>query len=1001
MNAGFGDSRSEGQHVRLGRPVQLLGSSSSSHHRVESSAGTSLKSFGTNSSHHHHDEFLYPLKLQPGSLSGTKSLHQCWPSSKNKLVQPPGKEDKLGKDDLQPQKQVVLGRDLLDLISKKSFNPLTIEPASDVSFSDTSSFLSFGHASTDSSIAEKPEFVGHELQASSADIEQALEQLEDEEEEEEDINEDNTMNAESIPANVIAWDLQAQHEHQQHLEMTASNKTALLRRPSTSAVVDSSMIMSKVSSVGFQAEKLVPPQKPMDEAISHGGSAGTVQPEVHEDALSCHVSATEKSFHDDGSYTFEDLVAATTSDVNDISSLRRSSAMSGGSRSGLTELDVTAHSRYASETEEADSSDIPSEDIATDVMSTRSGMTDLDMTAHNRSSSFVIEEELEVGVMTSSSDPTDSDVSSSCGSAHGSDNSSMAALQELMQIFGKESDHDISDHEDEAGGEPMQILADDDSSVEESIDELQHLMNIMDSSDGADLSNADVGDEDVGLYEQALADSLLYENKLKPKFRENLMKSSNEYASDKSMSLHMSTRSMSTSRLHNDSFVKHLLNMEISDNEIKECGGGGDRRGSASGSMTCRSIFSTKEEKKEVEETFSPNRPHPSLEYPPLYFMLRRFPWLFDNIKILYLLRWRMSYPLQRRLPYSRLLRKAGVNLTWGELLLLLPFFAMLICGIVYSFVIPNVAVSGKVARFGLIGALLFAQRNSVVTLLIGMPLDRSIFYHKLAGRLGGVTGILHTISFFLDPVFREKHSGDALGGGFDTTVNASGSMIMIFMIGIVASSISRVRRQMYEVFYYLHLFFAVGMIVSAYFHSGVLIPCLAASISGFDVFVRSVVMARTRYPRKAELAIVSDTVIELRFPKTAGFCYNPGQYIYISVPELSWLQWHAFSISSSPKQKTVTLHIRVAGQWTSDLYQLARKTKEISILLEGPYGNVGVDILNDRKYKRIMLISGGIGSKCFVARASPDLIPLVIVTSDSHAIDLRAATVRESQGAS
>jgi predicted ferric reductase len=103
---------------------------------------------------------------------------------------------------------------------------------------------------------------------------------------------------------------------------------------------------------------------------------------------------------------------------------------------------------------------------------------------------------------------------------------------------------------------------------------------------------------------------------------------------------------------------------------------------------------------------------------------------------------------------------------------------------------------------------------------------------------------------------------------------------------------------------------------------------------------------------------------MEISFPKTAEFAYNPGQYIYLAIPEISWLQWHPFSFSSSPNQKVVRLHIRRAGNWTSSLFELAQKQTEVSMLVEGPYGNLSVDIMGDRKYKNIMLISGGIGGK-------------------------------------
>jgi hypothetical protein len=145
-----------------------------------------------------------------------------------------------------------------------------------------------------------------------------------------------------------------------------------------------------------------------------------------------------------------------------------------------------------------------------------------------------------------------------------------------------------------------------------------------------------------------------------------------------------------------------------------------------------------------------PNDPHPSLEYPPVYFMIKDWPWLHEAIQSLYIYRWRASYPLQRRVPCSGDLQKLGIYFTWGELILLLPFFALIVIGTVASFVSPSVSVTGKVSRLPLIFAFLTATHNSFVTLLIGMPFERALWYHKLAGRVALINGILHTcIAFF------------------------------------------------------------------------------------------------------------------------------------------------------------------------------------------------------------------------------------------------------------
>jgi predicted ferric reductase len=181
----------------------------------------------------------------------------------------------------------------------------------------------------------------------------------------------------------------------------------------------------------------------------------------------------------------------------------------------------------------------------------------------------------------------------------------------------------------------------------------------------------------------------------------------------------------------------------------------------------------------------------------------------------------------------------------------------------------------------------------------------------------------------------------------------------------ITITSISGLRRRHFEVFYYLHIAFSASIVICTYFHSGLMIPSIAAVTWGADWFVRSIVMARFRYPRKASLKIISASVVELSFPKGDLFAYNPGQYVYLAIPEISWYQWHPFSVVSSPHQPVVKLYIRKVGNWTGALFDLAKTNPQVSMLLEGPYGNLSVDIVaTDRKYRNILLISGGIGSK-------------------------------------
>jgi predicted ferric reductase len=345
------------------------------------------------------------------------------------------------------------------------------------------------------------------------------------------------------------------------------------------------------------------------------------------------------------------------------------------------------------------------------------------------------------------------------------------------------------------------------------------------------------------------------------------------------------------------------------------------------------------------------NRPHTMLETPTLYRLCQRWcPALIERSHYYYNMRWRIAYPLQHKVTLNYVVMKMGLIASWGEVLLIAPFFAALIIGIIFSLVFPDVKISGQVARAGLIASLVFAQRaNSIVTFLLGMPVDRALHYHKLAGRLAGVASLLHLIAFFLDPT---------VWGFFLNTVNASGSIMMLIIVAMVIASDPNVRRYLYEVFYLIHIVGAVGLVIGAFFHSGSLVPTVAVLTWGADSMMRY--FATTRHTTGTRLVQISDSVVELQFPKS--FDYNPGQYVYIKVPELSRWQWHPFSICSAPCQSgCVTLRIRNHGDWTAGLFTMP--SSRPTVLVQGPYGNLGIDVMaDDRKYRDIILIGGGIG---------------------------------------
>lgn len=71
--------------------------------------------------------------------------------------------------------------------------------------------------------------------------------------------------------------------------------------------------------------------------------------------------------------------------------------------------------------------------------------------------------------------------------------------------------------------------------------------------------------------------------------------------------------------------------------------------------------------------------------------------------------------------------------------------------------------------------------------------------------------------------------------------------------------------------------------------------------------------------PSLSPLSLLMVGVVEIRFVKPS-FKYLSGQWLWLNIPSLSHFQWHPFTITSSPSDEYISLHIRCVGDWTDDL---------------------------------------------------------------------------------
>ena len=113
----------------------------------------------------------------------------------------------------------------------------------------------------------------------------------------------------------------------------------------------------------------------------------------------------------------------------------------------------------------------------------------------------------------------------------------------------------------------------------------------------------------------------------------------------------------------------------------------------------------------------------------------------------------------------------------------------------------------------------------------------------------------------------------------------------------------------------------------------------------------------------KATLKILDSQTVEMTavIPTARPWDYSAGQYIFVQVPKISSWQWHPFTISFC-RNKTIKLHIKTDGDWTTKLRNLGT---EIEVGIHGPFGAPAQRFL---EYRNFIVIGAGIGITPFAA---------------------------------
>ncbi|KAI3754967.1 hypothetical protein L1987_54759 [Smallanthus sonchifolius] len=290
--------------------------------------------------------------------------------------------------------------------------------------------------------------------------------------------------------------------------------------------------------------------------------------------------------------------------------------------------------------------------------------------------------------------------------------------------------------------------------------------------------------------------------------------------------------------------------------------------------------------------------------------------------------------------------------------------------------------------RFGSIGLICLAflflpvARGSILLRLTNIPFEHATRYHVWLGHLTLTLFTLHGFCYFYSWILEDKVLRQVVDWKNNSIANLPGIISLSAGLLMWVTSLPPVRRLNFELFYYTHHLYIVFIVFFAMHVGDVLFSVIVAGLFLYmlDRFLRFFQSRKTVDLLSAK-CLPSGT-LELVISKPQDLQYNALSWVFLQVRDISWLQWHPFSVSTSPLngEHHVAILIKVLGNWTkklrghiliatedeqSDVDALIQPNLKLKASVEGPYGHESPYHL---MYENLVLVAGGIGISPFLA---------------------------------
>mgnify|MGYP000243179520 CR=1 FL=1 len=168
------------------------------------------------------------------------------------------------------------------------------------------------------------------------------------------------------------------------------------------------------------------------------------------------------------------------------------------------------------------------------------------------------------------------------------------------------------------------------------------------------------------------------------------------------------------------------------------------------------------------------------------------------------------------------------------------------------------------------------ATRNSILVLLLGLPFDKALLFHRWLGRWITFCVSMHCFLFWDQWTEQKRVIKDEM---FNNSKNLWGVLAWFCSVIIFITSLNYLRRRFFEYFYYSHFMF-IAFYVFGWLHTEefTLYAVLALVLYGLDRVYR---LLRGNLPQHCSLVqLKPGNVVQIRYNKTLfAHRYKVGQY--------------------------------------------------------------------------------------------------------------------------